>query len=438
MTTVGQLGAYGAPAGAATRPSLPFTALWVGPFILLAVTLSPLEYWNWVVKGLGILLGGAYLAYSIRARVLPNLEMIIFITWVAWALTGAFVAESGYLFWSQWATIFQIWVLLVIISGLTFAQRLLSFNLVWFLVAAFLLGGYSFVTGEFRRAATEGTVERVAGLAMNANQFGWIMLLATVAMAYFWMLPTRARALKYTVLSLGMAAAGVATVLSGSRKALIGLAVFYVLWLWFCYRRDALRRPVVMAMALGVLAVGALLMAQFAREMPVAQRFQETWDAFTGKRMGGGGMNRLDLYGIAWRLFLKSPVVGVGMDNFRLYSGGAVAHSEYAEIAADTGLVGFVLYFAVFVVLWRRCGRIIKEHPDPLAVRVAGLARALLIVVMILNLGRYNYMDKPAWIVFGSLIGYTSAVWQSWRAQQASAAPAAPAPAAWPTPLRVT
>ena len=438
MTTVGQLGAYGAPAGAATRPSLPFTALWVGPFILLAVTLSPLEYWNWVVKGLGILLGGAYLAYSIRARVLPNLEMIIFITWVAWALTGAFVAESGYLFWSQWATIFQIWVLLVIISGLTFAQRLLSFNLVWFLVAAFLLGGYSFVTGEFRRAATEGTVERVAGLAMNANQFGWIMLLATVAMAYFWMLPTRARALKYTVLSLGMAAAGVATVLSGSRKALIGLAVFYVLWLWFCYRRDALRRPVVMAMALGVLAVGALLMAQFAREMPVAQRFQETWDAFTGKRMGGGGMNRLDLYGIAWRLFLKSPVVGVGMDNFRLYSGGAVAHSEYAEIAADTGLVGFVLYFAVFVVLWRRCGRIIKEHPDPLAVRVAGLARALLIVVMILSLGRYNYMDKPAWIVFGSLIGYTSAVWQSWRAQQASAAPAAPAPAAWPTPLRVT
>ena len=391
-----------------------------------------------MVKGLGILLGGAYLAYSIRARVLPNLEMIIFITWVAWALTGAFVAESGYLFWSQWATIFQIWVLLVIISGLTFAQRLLSFNLVWFLVAAFLLGGYSFVTGEFRRAATEGTVERVAGLAMNANQFGWIMLLATVAMAYFWMLPTRARALKYTVLSLGMAAAGVATVLSGSRKALIGLAVFYVLWLWFCYRRDALRRPVVMAMALGVLAVGALLMAQFAREMPVAQRFQETWDAFTGKRMGGGGMNRLDLYGIAWRLFLKSPVVGVGMDNFRLYSGGAVAHSEYAEIAADTGLVGFVLYFAVFVVLWRRCGRIIKEHPDPLAVRVAGLARALLIVVMILNLGRYNYMDKPAWIVFGSLIGYTSAVWQSWRAQQASAAPAAPAPAAWPTPLRVT
>ena len=438
MTTVGQLGAYGAPAGAATRPSLPFTALWVGPFILLAVTLSPLEYWNWVVKGLGILLGGAYLAYSIRARVLPNLEMIIFITWVAWALTGAFVAESGYLFWSQWATIFQIWVLLVIISGLTFAQRLLSFNLVWFLVAAFLLGGYSFVTGEFRRAATEGTVERVAGLAMNANQFGWIMLLATVAMAYFWMLPTRARALKYTVLSLGMAAAGVATVLSGSRKALIGLAVFYVLWLWFCYRRDALRRPVVMAMALGVLAVGALLMAQFAREMPVAQRFQETWDAFTGKRVGGGGMNRLDLYGIAWRLFLRSPVVGVGMDNFRLYSGGAVAHSEYAEIAADTGLVGFVLYFAVFVVLWRRCGRIIKEHPDPLAVRVAGLARALLIVVMILNLGRYNYMDKPAWIVFGSLIGYTSAVWQSWRAQQASAAPAAPAPAAWPTPLRVT
>ncbi|MCX5672492.1 MAG: O-antigen ligase family protein [Planctomycetota bacterium] len=438
MTQIGPLAGYGVPVGAAPRSSLPFTALWVGPFILLAVTLSPLEYWNWVVFGLGVLLAGAYLAYSIRARVLPNAEMILYIVWVTWALTGVFVAVSGYLFWSQWATIFQIWVLLVIISGLTFAQRLLSFNLFWFLVGAFLVGGYSFVTGEFRRAAAGGEEQRVAGLAMNANTFGWIMLLATVAMAYFWMLPTRARALKYTVLSLGMAAAGVATVLSGSRKALVGFAVFYVLWLWFCYRRDALRRPVVMAMALGLLLVGALLTVQFAREMPVGQRFQETWDAFTGKRMGGGGLNRLELYRVAWGLLLKNPVVGVGMDNFRVYSGGSVAHSEYAEIAADTGLVGFVLYFAIFVVLWRRCGRIIKEHPDPVAVRVAGLARALLIVVMILNLGRYNYTDKPAWIVFGSLIGYTSAVWQSWRAQQASAAPAAPAPAALPTPRRVT
>jgi len=439
MTQTAHRAVYAPPAGPGQKQALPFTALWVGPFILMAVTLPALETWNYVVKGMGVFLVAAYLAYSIRARLWPNTEMVLYISWVTWALTGAFVSVSGYLFWSQWATIFQIWVLLVIISGLTFAQRLLSFNLAWFLAAALLMGGYSLISGDYQRVGAGGEIERVAGLAMNANQFGWILLLATVAMAYFWMLPTKARAMKYGVLSIGMVAAALATVLSGSRKALIGFAVFYACWVWFCYRREALRKPIVMAVVLAPLALGALAMVQFAREMPVGQRFQETWEVATGKRVAVGGTKaRLDFYRIAWRLFVKNPIAGVGMDNFRVYTGGAVAHSEYAEIAADTGLVGCALYFSIFIVLWRRCGKIAKYHSDTVAVRVAGLTRALLVAVFILNFGRYNYKDKPTWIVLASLIGYTSVVWQNWRDAQAAVGPAAPAVGSPPMSVRAT
>jgi O-antigen ligase len=410
---------------------MPFTAMWVGPFILAAVTVAALEPWNYVVKGLGVLLAGVYLAYAIRYRLFPNAEMMLFIAWLAWALLGAFQAVSTYLFWTEWTRIFQIWVLLVIMSGLTFSRRLLSFNLGWYVAAAALVGAYSYLTGEYSRAAAGGEAERVSGLAVNANQFGWIMLLATVAMAYFWMTPSRWRATKHVLLALGMAAAAVVTVYSGSRKAIVGLVVFYAAWVFFCYRREVLRRPAAF-LALGVLILAMIGFIAFARGTPVAVRFEETWEAVTGGRPGAGGMNRIELYKEALRLFLRFPLTGAGLDQFRVYSmSHGVAHSEYAEVLADTGFVGFVLYFSIFVVLWVRTGRIIRYVGDPFVVRVARLIRAVLVMVLLLDFGRYNFSDKPAWIIFGSFIGYASAVWQNWRALQG-----APVKAAKETPGR--
>jgi O-antigen ligase len=413
---------------------LPFTTLWVGPFIMAAVTIAALDPWNWFVKGFGVILAFAYLAYAVRHRVLPNAEMILFILWLTWALVGVFTAVSGQLFWWEWSRDFQIWVMLCIISGLTFSRRLLYYNLAWFLAGVAVVGAYSFATGDYSRAVTGGEGERVAGLTLNANQFGWVMLLATVAMAYVWMSPSRSHTLKYVILAVGMGLAAVASILSGSRKALLGLGLFYMGWMWFCYRREILKRPGVLA-GVAVLAIGAVAVVIFARHMPVAQRFLESWQALTGERIGGGGLNRLDLYHEAWRIFVAHPVMGVGMDQYRVHSiYHDVAHSEYAEIAADTGLVGFVLYFGIFAAMWWRAGKIRRSITDPFVVRVAGLVRAMLIVILVLDLGRYNYGDKPVWIILASFTGYLSAVWQNWRASQASPA-AAPGPHV-PAPVR--
>jgi len=407
------------------QQGLPFTTLWVGPFILAAVTIAAMAPWNWFVRGFGVILALAYLAYAIRHRVLPNAEMILFILWLMWALLGVFTAVSGLLFWWEWSRGFQIWIMLCIISGLTFSRRLLYYNLAWFLAGAAVVGGYSYITGDYSRAATGGDVERVAGLTLNANEFGWVMLLATVAMAYIWMSPSRSRALKYVLLGVGMGLAAVASILSGSRKAILGLGLFYVGWTWFCYRREILKRPGVLA-GVAVLAIGAVAVVIFARHMPVAQRFLESWQVLAGERVGGGGSNRLDLYREAWRLFVAHPVMGVGLDQFRVYSiYHSVAHAEYAEVAADTGLVGFVLYFSIFVAMWWRAGKIRRSITDPFVVKVAGLVRAMLIVILVLDLGRYNYGDKPAWIILASFTGYLSAVWQNWRASQATAVAAA-------------
>lgn len=405
---------------------LPFTSILVGIFVLGAVTVSAMEGWNYLVKALGVLLAAAYLISSVRSRLLPSGEMILYLIWVTWSLTGVFVARSGVLFWLMWTTVFQMWVLIVVIAGFTNTRRALSFGLGAFLLGAIIVGAYSVFTGEYQQAAMEE--ERVSGLASNANEFGWIMLLATAVMAYFWMLPTRLRVLKYVVLAAGMGALALAIVYSGSRKAILGVMAFYPAWVWWCYRKEMLRRP---ALALSALAAVGLVVAGvilFARELPVAARFRETWTSIGGGAAGEGTMARLWLYQEAWRIFLKYPFVGVGLNHYQMHAvQGINPHSEYAGVLCDTGLVGAVLYLSIFVVLWRRAGKIIAHSRDPHAARVAGLVRAFLVIVLLVAFGRENTYDKSLWLVLGTFIGYTGAVWHDLRARLAADAAVAPA-----------
>ena len=412
----------------AARPGVSVATVFVGIFIVLVVVFMAQPYVNYVVKGFGGVLAGVYILYALRDRLRPSPEMILYLVWVGWSLAAIFAAPSAQLFWLKWSTIFQIWILLVIMSGLINTQRALSHSLGWFLAAALIVGGYSYVTGDYKRVLVEG--ERVSGLALGANGFGWTMLLATVAAAYFWMLPSRARKIKRLMLLALMVGMAAATVLSGSRKAILGLGAFYLIWPLFCYRKDMWRRPALMALVMVGLAVGGVMMVRFVYRTPVADRFREAWATVIGSQvqLQGGTSARLRLFREARDLIVRHPIVGVGLDQFRVYSRTSdQVHSEYGDVAVSTGLVGLAIYMTIFVVFFLRAWKIRRHVPDPVAVRTSGLILAFLVIVLLLDFGRWNFSEKDSWIVFGSLIGYSNAVWQQWKTYQAGAMPVVPA-----------
>ena len=419
--------------GAGTRERFPVVTLFSAIFIIATVTVVRVGWGNYVVKTLGGLLAFAFLLYLFRGRATLSAEMGFYLAWVTWGLTGVFVAKYVALFWNDWQTLPQIWLMIVIIGGLTHSRKALSVHLLAFLLGVAVVGGYSWVTGEYQRAEVVG--ERVTGLAVNANSFGWIMLLGTVTMAYFWMLPTRQRLLKYTVLIAGMVAAVFATVMTGSRKAILGLGLFYLAWVWFCYRKQMRQRHATAFAVLLGLAVVAAGFYVLVSQTFVAERFQETWELLKGERTRGGGAERIQLYKDAWGIFLKYPILGVGMGNFILYSTQwHYSHSEYMAVLCGTGIPGFLLYFAIYVVMWRRTSKVVKHGGDPQAVRIAGLFRALLIVVLVTNFGSWNYDSKYSWIVFASFFGYLNVVRHALR-QRVGEAREGPQPALSPDRL---
>ncbi len=402
------------------RERIPPLALLAGVFIVGAVAFATLPGFNYAVKAVGVLLAIGYVFFAFRQRRRIAGEVYVYLLWFLWAGLGVLIAPSPLLFWDKWQTVFQMWVLLVILSGFTESRRILSFNLQMFLLAALIVGGYSLITGEFQKAEAEGT--RVAGLTLNANAFGITMLMATVCMAYLWMnLSRNFRGLKYGLLIAGMTGAAMSVVLSGSRKSLLSLMFFYTLWVFFCYRKEVFRRAQVLLIILLAVGLGGYGMYRMLSGSELTDRLSRTWEAITvGGNVKDSGSERIALYNVAGQLIAENPIMGVGLHQFVVINPmHEVAHSEYAEVAADTGLVGAAIYFLWYIFLWRRAGKIAKWSPEATERRTAGLIRAVLLTMLALGFGCWFFDSKFAWVIMGSFIGYTNVVWVRIRAEQA-------------------
>lgn len=409
LTTISDSGELVYPPPVETVPLL---SLLTVPFIIGIAAVSPLDTWNYLVKGLGVLLAIAYFVRSLSSSLRISTELLLYLSWIVWALSGVFVAISREVFWVSILTLVQILIMFFIVSGATFLRKALTMNLVAFLAGTLVVAIYSLVTGEYTRA--EETSDRVAGLALDANAFGFLMVTGTMILAYLWMLPHRHSWLWYGPLALLMAGTAVGTVLSGSRNSILSMVVFYIAWFFFCYRTEIFRRPKVLAAMIFACVVGFVVFAYLFVGSVAEERFESAVSIVQGRGGNEGSLYmRLEFYRVGLKMLLDSPVVGVGLNQFYYHSGLMhPAHSEYAEVFADTGVVGGLIYFSIFVVLWIRAGKIAKYTDDLSQFRIARLVRAFLIVIMVSNLGRWNYYDKITWVVFASFIGYTNAVWQ--------------------------
>jgi O-antigen ligase len=370
------------------------------------------------VKTVGYVAAVAVFILSLRGRFWIAPEAVLYIAWLTWTLSGAFEVRSTVLFWEQWLTIAQISVLLLIVSIAVNNRRMLS--VVMLSLAAGVSIGliYGWSTGQFAVAAsaqTEAVGTRAVGWAVNPNGFAWGLLLATVALAYFWMLPSRRPMLKRVVLIAGMACMAIASVLTGSRMGFVGLIIFYLAWFWFCHRTLVRRHFLVFLLVLVCAGVVVVFTAEFLQHSFMGERLVRAWDVVTGVRHEGSTDLRMSFFVKGAELVADNPVAGVGLANFMVYSGGWYAHSDYVEIGATTGIVGFALYFSIFALLWFRTGRIRRNSSDEAVRSIAGIARTLLVVMAITGLANVCYYDKSTWAMLAGLIGYTNIVWHQMR-----------------------
>lgn len=83
--------------------------------------------------------------------------------------------------------------------------------------------------------------------------------------------------------------------------------------------------------------------------MPSAERILVIFTDFKGA-ISGGGSSRNEVWGLAFKLFVKFPISGVGVGTYvdlgkYLYNFGALAHNTYLQIVVEWGIVLSLIYF---------------------------------------------------------------------------------------------
>lgn len=117
-----------------------------------------------------------------------------------------------------------------------------------------------------------------------------------------------------------------------------------------------------------------------------------TFDIEAGTSSNGSASDNIRMYMLVqgWMWFMESPILGHGIGNFQeLFgeiNGGKelYAHNNYMELMVDTGIVGTLLYYWLYVIIiWRS----LKKHS-----RFFLSIASFMIVLMIAEFGHVSYL----------------------------------------------
>jgi putative inorganic carbon (hco3(-)) transporter len=202
------------------------------------------------------------------------------------------------------------------------------------------------------------------------------------------------RRLAFTCLSLCLAT----LFLTGSRGGWIACCTVLVFAFYYLRPRG---RLVTRILAAGVVAFLVLLPIRVETPETSQSARVEGVDDFTVQ-------SRLALWDAAGAMFLEHPVMGAGFGTYRFalqrYVPGMTdqldAHNLYLQTLAETGIVGFSVFFAALWVSFRGSTKVIK-HPDPLFQVVALGIIGGIVATLVHGMVDYIFIVSPQ---FGNLL----------------------------------
>ena len=198
---------------------------------------------------------------------------------------------------------------------------------------------------------------RISGPIGDPNFYAQI-LVVIVPIAFHFLMSEKRLILKL-IAAWSLAVCSLSIIFTFSRGGAVALAI--VLIALVLYRRP---RPLeFIALALLIIGMVAFLPSQYsARLDTVAQIVTGQADVREEASLRG----RLSELLVAWQMFIEHPIVGVGVGNYPAYyqsysrqigldprTENREPHNLFLEVAAETGIVGLIVFFMVLYYSYR-------------------------------------------------------------------------------------
>jgi O-antigen ligase len=250
---------------------------------------------------------------------------------------------------------------------------------------------------------------RFAGTLGNANLFAFVSLIGIICLTYLWRVHHRL-IIKVLIL-ISAIYLFYQIVISGSRKGIIG--VFIILWLQYVLfifknRKKEIFKRSVAGLVVLLIFIGSF--SYFIMTSDYSHRVRNIMHYIKGEKLEKKErsiINRAYLIQIGINDFSKNPFIGTGLSSFddtKIGIGilsrriGAYSHSNFIEVLVSSGIIGFFLYYAIYLSCILGLLQQFKYELDPRLKPILYFASTAIPVLIFYEFFAVTYSGNEYWI----------------------------------------
>lgn len=249
--------------------------------------------------------------------------------------------------------------------------------------------------GAFYESATlesESDV-RVGGEVFNANTIGMVCAYSSIFLFFF------AIFYKKRYCYLLMLIPAVASIASASRKSIILLVLGFLMVLYYSQKKQKNIQKylkVLVGFFVGIIVFRYILSTDIMRSVSKRmEMFLNLFDFDGGVSTDTSTSKRLNMIVVGLRHFLNAPFLGSGMAGSYILNASKLhfstySHCDYVEHLVNGGIVGFLLYYSVFIMLIKDYLLFMKKDDDPKVT----LSFIMMILFLFMNIACVTYYKE--------------------------------------------
>lgn len=307
-----------------------------------------------------------------------------------WMFATVLWAYSRYYAVGKVKTMWQIFILFFLVYNLYCADKDAHKKIIKILyISGIAFCGYTvyeYGVSGILKALNGGKMVRLGGSISQENVFG-MQHATTTLIGIYYLLYNR----KHKLFNLAIIASSfICAMSSGSKKALL---IVVLGGLYLIYKKYGIKQ-LYKTVFVGVVGITIFMtVIQLPMFETINTRVERAIHTVKGETGGDGStQNRLAFIEKGWDLFSENPLYGYGANNYRIVSGAhTYSHNNFIEILVNFGLVGFLLYYAMYTISYNRLR---KNNSDS-----AKFMFVLFIVRMVMEVAMVTYYDKLTWIL---------------------------------------
>lgn len=327
----------------------------------------------------------------IRKRIIINNFLVLYMIFIIFCLMSVFYAIDSEISFIKLRTLILLFVLMFSIINYIDSYEKLFHLMKYFSYSGFGASLYILLKSDFSNLTRYG-----ADLG-NVNAIGMILCISSTFSLYFFIEDKKFRFIPIFLTN------SIVILMTGSRKSLILLIFSVIILLLSKVKRKNIVNKINIII-FSIIFVMILLYLVF--NVPffyqiIGRRMENLLKFVLGKGTLENSINlRFLMIKHGWEWFKERPVLGYGLDNYRILLGKEIgkytySHNNIIELLVDIGIFGTVLYYFIQFNIIKNLYNISKIYNKPLAYSFI----AILLGYMFISVALIYYDSKHFCII---------------------------------------